>query len=95
LAALAAQAAGNTTGKAIKSKLTEVSKAGKGKVTVTSFKAGLKALKAGKKINYDGFSGPIEFDKNGDPTGAYIGIYKYGTDGTNSLVRTVAASSIK
>jgi len=95
LAALAAQAAGNTTGKAIKSKLTDISKAGKGKVTVTSFKAGLKALKAGKKINFDGFSGPIEFDKNGDPTGAYIGIYKYGTDGTNSLVRTVAASSIK
>jgi branched-chain amino acid transport system substrate-binding protein len=95
LAALAAQAAGNTTGKAIKSKLTDISKAGAGKVKVTSFKAGLKALKAGKKINYDGYSGPIEFDKYGDPTGAFIGIYKYGTDGTNTLVRTVAANSVK
>jgi len=95
LAALAAQAAGDNTGEAIKSKLTDVSKAGAGKVKVTNFADGLAALKAGKKINYDGFSGPIEFDKNGDPTGAYIGIYKYGAKGKNTLLRTVAAISVK
>jgi branched-chain amino acid transport system substrate-binding protein len=92
LAALAAQAAGNTTGPAIKSQLTNVSLAGAGKVTVTSFAAGLKAIKAGKKINYDGFSGPIEFDKNGDPTGAFIGIYRYDTKGLNHLAKTVAGN---
>ena len=92
LAALAAQTAGKATGPAIQSQLTNVSLAGKGKVTVTSFAAGLKAIKAGKKVNYDGFSGPIEFDKNGDPTGAFIGIYRYDTKGLNHLTKTVAGN---
>jgi len=93
LTALAAQAAGKATGAAIKSQLTNVSLAGKGKVTVTSWAAGLKALKAKKKINYDGFSGPVEFDANGDPTGAFIGIYRYSAAGTVKLVRTVAGNT--
>ncbi|MEN9714905.1 MAG: hypothetical protein RJA35_372 [Actinomycetota bacterium] len=92
LVALAAQEAGKATGAAIKSKLTDVSLTGKGKVNVTSFAAGLKALKAGKKINYDGYSGPIEFDANGDPTGAFIGIYRYDTKGVYHLVKTVAGN---
>jgi len=95
LTAIAAQAAGKATGEAIKSQLTNISLAGKGKTTVTSFSAALKAIKAGKKVNYDGFSGPIEFDENGDPTGAYIGIYKYDATGNFSLVRTVAGNSTK
>ena len=95
LAAIAAQAAKSSTGPAIKSQLTAVSLAGAGKVTVTNFAAALKALKAGKKVNYDGFSGPVEFDKNGDPTGAYIGIYKYDATGKNSLVKVVAGNSVK
>jgi len=92
LVALAAQASGKATGAGIKSQLTNVSLAGAGKVNVTSFAAGLKALKAGKKINYDGFSGPIEFDENGDPTGAYIGIYRYDAKGLNHLTKTVAGN---
>jgi ABC-type branched-subunit amino acid transport system substrate-binding protein len=65
------------------------------KTTVTSFAAALKAIKAGKKVNYDGFSGPVEFDSNGDPTGAFIGIYKYDAAGKYNLVRTVAGNSTK
>ena len=38
------------------------------------------ALKAGKDINYEGVGGPVDFDENGDPTEAYIGIYQYGAD---------------
>jgi len=93
LVALAAQAAGHATGSAIKSQLTAVSLKGAGKTTVKSFAAGLTALNAGKKINYDGFSGPIEFDNNGDPTGAFIGIYKYASTGKNKLVRTVSGAT--
>jgi len=89
IAALAAQAAGDASGPSIKSKLTDISKAGAGKTTVKTFAAGLAALKAGKKINYDGVTGSIEFDKNGDPTGAYIGIYKYDSKGSKTLVRMV------
>ena len=33
---------------------------------VTSFAKGKAALKAGKKINYEGASGPLDFDANGD-----------------------------
>jgi branched-chain amino acid transport system substrate-binding protein len=95
LAALAAQAAGDATGAGIKSKLTEISKAGAGKTKVTNFKTGLAALKAGKKIDFDGQTGAIEFDANGDPTGAYIGIFRYSADGKNKLVRTVLGSSVK
>lgn len=97
LAALAAQAAGDASGPGIKSQITNISLAGAGKVKVTSFAAGLKALKAGKKIDYDGFSGPIEFDKNGDPTGAFIGIYRYSADGkyANNLIKVVAGNTVK
>ena len=95
IGALAAQAAKDASGVGIKSQLTEISKAGAGKVTVTNFKDGLAALKAGKKINYDGKTGAIEFDANGDPTGAYIGIYRYSAAGTFKLVKTVLGSSVK
>ena len=97
LAALAAQAAGVATGTGIKSQITNVSLTGPGKVKVTDFASGLKALKAGKKINYDGQSGPVEFDKNGDPSGAFIGIYRYGTAGTyaENLLKVVAGNTVK
>lgn len=93
LAALAAEAAGDASGASIKSKLTDISKAGAGKTTVKTFAAGVAALKAGKKINYDGVTGGIEFDKYGDPTGAYIGIYKYDSKGSKTLVRMVQGST--
>jgi branched-chain amino acid transport system substrate-binding protein len=95
LGALAAQAAKSATGTGIKSQITNVSRAGAGKVTVTSYAAGLKALKAGKQINYDGQSGTIEFDRTGDPTGAFIGIFRYSADGQNKLVRSILGSTVK
>ncbi|MEY4349616.1 MAG: hypothetical protein RL719_913 [Actinomycetota bacterium] len=92
LLALAAQQAGNDSGEAIAANLTSVSSGGE---VVTNFADGLAALKAGKDIDYNGYSGPIEFDENGDPTGASIGIYQYATDGTNALVEVVAGNSVK
>lgn len=95
LAAIAAQVAKDASGPGIRKELTNVSKAGTGKVKVTSFKAALAAIKAGKKVDYDGVSGPIEFDANGDPTGAFIGIYRYGASGTYKLVKVVAGNTVK
>lgn len=43
-------------------------------------------IKAGKPIHYQGLSGPIAFDANGDPTQAYISIYKYDKGNTNAFV---------
>jgi ABC-type branched-subunit amino acid transport system substrate-binding protein len=80
LIALAAYAANSTDGVEISKYLRQVSGgSGKGE-KVTSFADGAKLLAEGKQIDYDGASGPVTFDENGDPTEATIGIYQYGAD---------------
>ncbi|MET0726197.1 MAG: ABC transporter substrate-binding protein [Leifsonia sp.] len=80
LIALAAYAANSTDGKEIAKYLRQVSGgSGKGE-KVTNFADGAKLLAEGKQIDYDGPSGPITLDENGDPTEATIGIYQYGAD---------------
>lgn len=77
LIALAATAAKDDSGTAIASKLQEVSEKGTKCASFTECKP---LLDAGTDIDYDGFSGPIEFDKNGDVSQATIGVYQYGDD---------------
>ncbi|HUR08126.1 MAG TPA: ABC transporter substrate-binding protein [Nonomuraea sp.] len=77
LIALAAEAAKDDSGRSIAAKLPEVSEGGE---KCKSFKACVKLLKAGKNIDYDGVSGPVEFNAAGDPSVATIGIYQYGDD---------------
>jgi ABC-type branched-subunit amino acid transport system substrate-binding protein len=43
----------------------------------SSFDECNKMLQQGDDIDYDGQSGPIEFDDFGDPTSAFVGIYQY------------------
>ena len=92
LVALAAEQDGNDSGEAIANNLQSVSTGG---TKVSTWADALKAIKAGEDVDYEGFSGPIEFDANGDPTGASIGIYQYGTDGTSALINVVAGNSVK
>jgi branched-chain amino acid transport system substrate-binding protein len=92
VAALAAVQAGKNDGTSIRNKLTGITA---GKVKVTSFAAGVAALKAKKTVHYFGFSGPIDFDKNGDPAGGTIGVFKYDATGNNALVKVVAANAVK
>jgi branched-chain amino acid transport system substrate-binding protein len=92
VAALAATVAGKNTGVAIKGKLRSITA---GKVKVTSYAAAIKAIKAGKKIDYNGFSGPIDFDKNGDPAGGTIGVFKYAATGISALTKVIAANKVK
>ena len=68
-----------------------------GGTKVTTFKAGAALLKKGKNIDYEGQSGPVEFDKVGDPTGAYIGIYQYDNKGVYAthLLKVVAGNTVK
>ncbi|TFD66853.1 ABC transporter substrate-binding protein [Cryobacterium ruanii] len=80
LTALAAYAGNDTSGKSIASYLRQVSGGTGDGSKVTDFVKAAAALKAGEQIDYDGFSGPITFDENGDPTGASIGIYQFGAD---------------
>ncbi|MGE0817469.1 MAG: ABC transporter substrate-binding protein [Candidatus Nanopelagicales bacterium] len=77
LIALAAQAAGNTSGVAIASQLQAVSAGGEKCSTFADCK---KLLDEGKDIDYEGQSGPCDFDANGDPTKATMGVYQFGAD---------------
>ncbi|MEV4171485.1 MULTISPECIES: ABC transporter substrate-binding protein [unclassified Nonomuraea] len=77
LIALAAEAAKDDTGRSIAAKLPEVSKGGE---KCKTFKECVDLLKAGKDIDYDGISGPIEFNDAGDPAVATIGVYEYADD---------------
>jgi branched-chain amino acid transport system substrate-binding protein len=86
LLALAALAANSTDGKDIASKLQEVSGgSGKGK-KATDFKSAAQIILDGGVVDYDGYSGPITFDENGDPTEATIGIFQYGEDNMHTRI---------
>ncbi|WP_327045190.1 ABC transporter substrate-binding protein [Microbispora sp. NBC_01189] len=81
--ALAAIAAKSDVGKDIAAKLKDVSSGGE---KCTDFKSCADLLAAGKDIDYDGASGPIEFNDAGDPAEATIGVYEYGADNNNKNV---------
>ena len=71
--ALASAQAKSTDGTKIRDNLKKVSEGG---TKCTSFKACYKLIKDGKDIDYEGESGPINFNSNGDVTKASISFYK-------------------
>ncbi len=75
--ALAAELAKSDAGKDIAAKMIEVTTGGE---KCTTIKQCFDLAKAGTDFDYDGVSGPIEFDDNGDPTEASVGVYTYGPD---------------
>ena len=82
LIALAALAAGSVEGADIAGKLQEVSGGSGGGTKCTSFAECADIINGGGVADYDGVSGPITFDENGDPTEASIGVYVYQDDNT-------------
>ncbi|MCQ1950992.1 ABC transporter substrate-binding protein [Arthrobacter sp. zg-Y859] len=87
LLALASEAAGSTDGKAIAAQLESVSGEGE---KCYDFAGCVTILRGGGDIDYDGYSGPITFDANGDPTEAFIGIYQYDADNVPQPSRSEA-----
>jgi neutral amino acid transport system substrate-binding protein len=87
LLVLAAQAAKENTGVGIASKIREVA-AGPG-TEVTDVCEGLKLLKEGKKINYQGASGDVDVDANGDVVGVYD-VWTVGDDGKIKVIDKVS-----
>ena len=77
LIALAAEAAGSTDGAAIAAELQGVSQDGE---KCFDYASCVTILRGGGDIDYDGYSGPVSFDENGDPTEAFIGIYQFDAD---------------
>ncbi len=86
LLVLAAQSAKANTGEAIQSKLREVAN-GPG-TEVSDVCEGLKLLKEGKKINYQGASGNVDVDQNGDVVGVYD-VWRVEPDGTLKTIDKV------
>jgi branched-chain amino acid transport system substrate-binding protein len=77
LLALAALAAGSVEGVDMAGKLQEVSGGSGSGEKCTTFAECADIINAGGVADYDGVSGPITFDENGDPTEASIGVYVY------------------
>lgn len=86
LAALAAAKAGDDAGRSIAANLIAVSggsasgNPGPAVAPCNSFTSCLPAATAGAAMNYDGESGPIDFDGNGDITTAAYTVFTYGDD---------------
>ncbi|MFI7124318.1 ABC transporter substrate-binding protein [Nonomuraea sp. NPDC050153] len=79
LIALAAEVAKDDSGAAVAARLVDVSKSGE---KCTGFKECVDLVKAGKDIDYEGVSGPVDFNEVGDPAVATIGVYQYGAANT-------------
>ncbi|WP_235734838.1 ABC transporter substrate-binding protein [Nocardioides alcanivorans] len=84
LMALAAIAADSDAGPDIAKELVGVSRDG---TKCTTFAECKELLEGGEDIDYDGYSGPIDFLDNGDPGSAFIGIYQFKPDGTYEFLK--------
>jgi branched-chain amino acid transport system substrate-binding protein len=82
LAALAMVMSGSTTGSKYKADVLKIADGAPGAVLVTSFQAGVKALKAGKKIHYQGVGGYYQFDAFHTSFGAFEDTKFTATGGT-------------
>ncbi|MCY1376690.1 hypothetical protein D9M69_642010 [compost metagenome] len=84
LAAIAAAAAQDDAGSSIAAKLMSVSgqQGAEAVQPCRSYKECGDAIKAGRPVDYDGESGPIGFDSNGDVTTASYMVYTYAADNT-------------
>jgi ABC-type branched-subunit amino acid transport system substrate-binding protein len=77
LIGLAAVAGDDDSGATIASNLRAVSEDG---TVCTTFEECSQMLEQGEDIDYDGVSGPIDFNGTGSPSAATIGIFEYGPD---------------
>ena len=74
---LAAVAAGSTDGADMAAVVQDVSGPPGTKYTFEQLPDAIKALENGEDINYEGASGPIDMDENGDATAGVYNVYEY------------------
>lgn len=87
---LAAEAADENTGEGIKSKIRDV--AGGTGTEVTDVCQGLELIRQGEDINYQGASGNVDIDENGDVVGVYD-VWRVKPDGDLEVIDKVTPSS--
>lgn len=88
LVGLALAKAGKNDGTAVRDALTPVSAPPGTQYDYSDIAAAFKAVKAGKDIDYNGLSGPVDFDSNGDVSGP-IEIWQFAADGSITTLQTV------
>ncbi len=84
LVALAAEVAESDEGADIAEKMREVSTGGE---KCDTFVKCVALAKDGKDFDYEGLSGPVEFDELGNPTVASMGVYQYGANNKYSPLK--------
>ena len=77
IAALGVAAAKSDAGVDVANQLVSITN---GEEICTDYAGCIELLKAGKKIDYNGRSGAVNFWDAGDPTSASIGVYTFGAD---------------
>ena len=93
LIALAAVAGGSSDSASIAENLQPVSKGGT-KYTFENLSEAIAAAAAGEDIDYEGASGPIDFDDAGDPTSANYSTWSY-TDGKLTPTNEVIPATVE
>lgn len=83
---LAAEASDANTGEGIKSQILEVANAPGTEVTDAC--EAMELVRNGEEINFQGASGNVDIDENGDVVGSYD-VWQVGEDGTLSIIDTV------
>ncbi len=83
---LAAEASGENTGEGIKSKIREIA-GGEGTEVIDPCKA-MELIRQGEDINYQGASGNVDIDENGDVVGFYD-VWKVKPDGALEVIDKV------
>ena len=98
LAALAAAVADDDAGASVAAHLIAVSGGSAGATqpaaapaVCRSYKDCLAKVRAGTPVDYDGESGPVRFDENGDVTAARYMVFTYGADNRAKLTGTETA----
>lgn len=86
LLALASLVANSTDAADIAGALQEVSGGSGDGEKCESFADCAQIILDGGTADYDGYSGAITFDDNGDPTEATIGVFQYGADNTHTRI---------
>lgn len=84
---------GKVTRATVAANIRAVADPGPGKVDVTDYTSGKKALEAGKEINYQGLVGPVDFDRYGNITAPFA--IRQVKNGAWTDVTIVSASALK
>jgi ABC-type branched-subunit amino acid transport system substrate-binding protein len=88
---LAATSAGSSDGAEIQEALRDVSAPPGDKFDFLRLADAVRALQDGQDIDFDGVTGPIDWDENGDPTTATYEVWTYGEDGALEVMRQFEA----